>query len=388
MPKKIVGIISFMNVAGAQEALLRLMRQLRERGHETEVWFLYEQVPCYRGVSGVKSFSTKKKLSPLEYVTTYFKLVRALKEERPDAVVGFLPLGNVMGLAAAAWAGVRTRIASQRSPGPTFGPIMRALDRIWGSVGIYRDIICVSAAVKDSFARYPKAYRAKLGVVNNGIDWTGSELDRRLARLSFGVPKDMPLFVATGRFTEQKNYGLMIKAVAGASGVRLAIAGDGPLRPGFEALATSLGIAERVHFLGNITKPRVADLLRAADGFIQTSLYEGQSNSTLEAMHEALPIVCSDISMQRETLCEENGDPAALLIPLDDTQAWSGALIRLRDDYELSQELGARASALVSRKFGLTRMIDGFETAITGEVHDTWTMEGEKCVGVGARSVR
>jgi glycosyltransferase involved in cell wall biosynthesis len=376
-----------MNVAGAQEAMLRLMRQLRERDHETEVWFLYEQVPCYCGEFGVRSFSRKKKLSPLEYVTTYFRLIRALKDARPDAVVGFLPLGNVMGLAAASWAGIKTRIASQRSPGPTFGPVMRVLDRIWGRIGIYRDIICVSQAVKDSFDGYPNAYRKRLTVVNNGIDWAGSELDRKEARLSFGIPKDLPLFVATGRFTAQKNYGLMLEAVAGTPGIRIAIAGDGPLRPGMEALALELGISERTHFLGNIQKSRVPDLLRAATGFVQTSLYEGQSNSTLEAMHEGLPIVCSDISMQRETLCDENGDPAALLRPLTEVQSWCDAFAKLRDHDEFSHELGARAKALVSRKFGLHRMIDGFEAVITGEAQSPWQAKEENCVGAGAKSV-
>jgi glycosyltransferase involved in cell wall biosynthesis len=71
--------------------------------------------------------------------------------------------------------------------------------------------------------------------------------------------------------------------------------------------------------------------------------------------------------MQRETLCEENGDAAAMLVPLDDFEAWRNALIRLRDEAELAEALGARARALVARRFTLDRMIDGFETIILGE---------------------
>jgi glycosyltransferase involved in cell wall biosynthesis len=125
-----------------------------------------------------------------------------------------------------------------------------------------------------------------------------------------------------------------------------------------------MGAEDRIHFLGSLPHRRVVDLLRAGDGFVQTSLFEGQSNSTLEAMHEGLPIICSDIPMQRETLCDEEGNAAALLVPLDDFDGWRTAFLWLRDSPGQGQQLGARANALVTRRFGLARMIDGFEDAI------------------------
>jgi glycosyltransferase involved in cell wall biosynthesis len=367
MPKKIIGIVSFMNAAGAQEALMRLMRQLRQRGHETEVWFLYEKTSCYRGEPGVRVILDKSRLSPLDIPSLIFRLIAMLRTARPDAVVGFLPLANIMGLSAAAAAGTELRIASQRSPGPTFGRAMRVLDEFLGSRGVYGPIVCVSQSVKDSFAAYPRGYRDRLSVVNNGIEWMPSVLQKAQARASFGIPEDFPLLAASGRFEPQKNYDLMVRVMATTPRMRLAIAGDGRLRAANEALARDLGADDRIHFLGNLPHTRIKDFLRAADGFVQTSLFEGQSNSILEAMHEGLPIVCSDIPMQRETLCEESGDPAAMLVPLDDFEAWRGALIRLRDEERLSQELGARARALVSRRFTLDRMIDGFETIILNQ---------------------
>jgi glycosyltransferase involved in cell wall biosynthesis len=146
--------------------------------------------------------------------------------------------------------------------------------------------------------------------------------------------------------------------------MRLAIAGDGPLRAAAQAVSRDMGAEDRIHFLGVLPHRRVIDLLRAADGFVQTSLFEGQSNSTLEAMHEGLPIICSDIAMQRETLCDEDGTPAALLVPLDDFDGWRSAFLRVRDDPVAAAALGARARALVSEQFTLARMIDGFEEAI------------------------
>ena len=377
MPKKIIGVISFMNAAGAQEALLRLMRQLRQRGHDTEVWFLYAKSSCYRGQPGVRVILDKKHLSPLDLPVLFSRLLTMLRQTRPDAVVGFLPLANIMGLAAAWFAGVRLRIASQRSPGPTFGGGMQLLDRFLGARGIYSKIVCVSRSVMDSFGNYPQAYCDRLSVVNNGIEWMPSDKSRQDARASFHLPDNYPLLVATGRFVPQKNYDLMVRVLATTPRIRLAIAGDGPLRAAAQALADDLGAKDRIHFLGSLPHDRVTDLLRAADGFIQTSLFEGQSNSILEAMHEGMPIVCSDIPMQRETVCEENGEAAALLVPLDDFEGWRNAVLRLRDDRPFAQDLGVRASTLVSRRFTLERMIDGFEATIM-------EMETQKWVTVGS----
>ncbi|HEY2033037.1 MAG TPA: glycosyltransferase family 4 protein [Rhizomicrobium sp.] len=377
MPKKIIGIVSFMNSAGAQEALMRLMRQLRLRGHDTEVWFLYQKTPCYRGEEGVRIVLDKTRLTPLDIPVLFFRLTEMLRTARPDAVVGFLPLANILGLSAAAAAGTKLRIASQRSPGPTFGRAMRVLDEFLGSHGVYGPIICVSQAVKDTFARYPRAYCERLSVVNNGIEWAASTMEKAEARASFGIPDTYPLLAASGRFEPQKNYDLMVRVLATTPRIRLAIAGDGRLRAITEALARDLGAEDRIHFLGNLPHTRIKDFLRAADGFVQTSLFEGQSNSILEAMHEGLPIVCSDIPMQRETLCAENGETAAMLVPLETFENWRTAFLRLRDDSGFAAELGVRARALVSRRFTLNRMIDGFETIILGQETTKWIPVGK-----------
>jgi glycosyltransferase involved in cell wall biosynthesis len=219
-------------------------------------------------------------------------------------------------------------------------------------------------------------------VVHNGIVWTPSGLEKTVARAGFGIPEDYPLMVATGRFVVQKNYDLMVRAMATTPRLRLAIAGDGPLYAATRALAQDLGADDRIHFLGALPHDRVLDLLRAADGFVQTSLFEGQSNSTLEAMHEGLPIVCSDISMQRETVCDENGVSAAHLVALDDFEGWRDALIALRDDPVAGIELGARARALVQRRFTLARMIDGFENVILETESQKWIPVGSNASAV------
>lgn len=364
-PTKVVGIISFMNAAGAQEALLRLAKQMRARGHDMEVWFLYEEDTIHRNEPKIKVFFHKTSLSPIEYLKCFWQLVGALRAAKPDAVVGFLPLGNVFGMFAGALAGVPHRVASQRAPGNTFGSVMRKLDRILGSCGVYGPIVCVSNAVKDSFARYPSRYRKRLQVVHNGIEWVPSTLSREEARKALGLPQDRFIAGAIGRMKTQKNYPFLLQVVAATPGVTVAIAGDGALRPELDALAASLGITDRVIFLGALDREQIRHLLKASDIFIQASLYEGQSNAVLEAMHQGLPILVSDIPEQRETVVDDDGKEAALLAPLGDVKAWAAQFGKLRDDEALRRRLAAEAQEMVARRFSLKRMIDGFETVLT-----------------------
>lgn len=363
-PLKIIGVNSFMNAAGAQEAQLRLARNLRARGHQMEVWFIYEEAPAHRDEPGVRILFPKPKLGPAEYVRAFLQLHRRLAAEKPDAVVGFLPLGAVFGTMAGLLAGVPVRLASQRAPGPTYGKAMRLLDRLWGQFGVYTAVVCVSDAVRRSFDGYPAAYRRKLSVVHNGIDWTPSPLGKAQARAALGLPHDGVIFAALGRFKSQKNYPFMLERAAEVPGLQLAIAGDGEGRAAAESFVREQGLADRVRFLGNLDSAGARTLYAAADVFIQTSLYEGQSNAVLEAMHAGLPMLVSDIPMNRETLVDGQGADGGWLAHLDDAADWRTKLERLRDDGGVRAELGRAAHAMVGRRFTLKAMIDGFERTL------------------------
>lgn len=356
-----------MNTAGAQEALVRVSKQLRARGHDAPVRFIYREKPAFLDDSQVQVIRETRDLNALGYLRAFVDLVALLRKERPDAVLCFMPLGTVMGCFAAALAGVPVRIASQRAPGPTFGAAMRILDRIWGSSPLYTRITCVSEAVSDSFSSYPRTYRKKMCVIHNGIDWHPSTLSKAQARARFSLPAEALLFFAAGRMSYQKYYSFMLDRLREVPDMHLVIAGDGDDRPELEAFIAKHGLARRVHLLGAVTHADVVHLYAAADVFIQTSRYEGQSNATLEAMHAGLPIITSDISMQRETLCPAQGECVAILASLEDPASWNAAIGRLIASPEDRTALGRDAKAYVESRFSLKAMIDGFENILLEE---------------------
>jgi len=351
---------SFMNAAGAQAALLRLMEQLRARGHETETWYFYQEQSTFAGRAGVYTFFAKPRLSVWEYAQLPLRVIAKLRAARPDAVVTFLPLACIVGQSAAALVGVPRRIASQRTPSWAHSFLMRVADRLCGE-WLYTANVCVSRSVEESFAAYPSGYRRRLAVVENGIDWRASSLTREEARRKFGLSEKDVAFVAVGRLKAQKNYGLMLDAFAGVIGGILLIAGDGPQMESLVARVKALGVESQVRFLGALSPGEVADLLGAADVFVQTSAFEGMSNATLEAMSEGLAIVTSDIRMQREVLETREGELCGWLLPLSRPEEWTQAFARLISSADLRATLGSAAKSHVGRRFGLDRMIDGFE---------------------------
>lgn len=362
---KIAIFVSFANVGGAQIAALRLAHGLAGRGHDVSVRFLYEKLNV--NSEDHPHEVVLKSASPglAGHLKIASRVYSTLKAEKPDVVLTFLPLACVVAQTCAWLAGIKTRVASHRMPINTATPVMQKLDLLMAWTGLYTKVVCVSTAVRDACKAYPKHLFDSAVVVFNGLlDFKPSKLSKQDARHKFGIADGRFALVALGRFAHQKNYPLMLDAVARLEGVQLVIAGDGPLRSDLEAQIARLATQDKVTLLGNVKREDIPDLLHAGDLFLQTSTYEGQSNTVLEALAAGLPMVLHDVPEQRETI--EDPQTRALageLVPLNDTDRWVAAIEQLRS----SPGERAKAAAQALHQTGLftfERMISGFESAL------------------------
>ena len=158
-----------------------------------------------------------------------------------------------------------------------------------------RLVEAVSPAVADLLAKKGGVPRRKIVVHPNVID---TEPYQRLvpAYERPRNPEDPLVIGMVGRLAQVKNYPLFLHLVH-----RLAqefprleawIVGDGPLRPELEALARSLGIADRVRFLG--FRRDIPQILARMDLFVFTSHAESFGLVVIEAQAAGLPVVVSD----------------------------------------------------------------------------------------------
>jgi glycosyltransferase involved in cell wall biosynthesis len=194
--------------------------------------------------------------------------------------------------------------------------------------------------------------------VPNGIDLTRFAADG--ARRGGGVP----VIGTVAALREEKNLGRLIRAFAGLpgeAGCRLAIVGDGPERPALTALAESLGVVQRVDFLGH--RMDTPDLYAGFDIFALSSDTEQMPLSVIEAMASGLPVVSTDVGDVRLMVAPEN---VGCITALDDTALGAG-LARLAADPELRLRLGAANRAKARREFDQAAMFATYGKLWSGE---------------------
>ncbi len=123
----------------------------------------------------------------------------------------------------------------------------------------------------------------RVTVLRNGVDLKRfSPVDRNAARDRLGLTRTTLLSV--GFLIDRKGHDLVMRALLDLPGVDLLIVGDGPQREVLRALPATLGIADRVRFVGEVPQDQLRDYYAAADLLVLASSREGWANVLLESM--------------------------------------------------------------------------------------------------------
>ena len=362
-PLRIVNIVTQMEAGGAQSAAIRLGRALRDRGHHVDTWFLYRKRPTYDGEPGVHVLASRRPRSPLDYARIAIALTARLRRLSPDVVVMFTHYANVLGGAAACVAGVRARIATQRSPAHAPPRLAQIQNCQLAMVGVYSANVAVSSTVIDSFGRYPRRFRRTLTLVHNGVSFEPSSLTQDAARKHLGLPLDIPIVGAVGRLAAVKDHAVLIRALGRLPGCHVAIAGDGELRAELGALAASLEADGRVHLLGELSAEDVRHFLRAIDIFAFSSKHEAFGFAAAEAALARVPIVCTRIPALVELFGVAGDGESVLFFEVGDDAGLADRVRVLLEDPQLAGRLATAAHCRVQR-FSVDRMVDGYERLI------------------------
>jgi N-acetyl-alpha-D-glucosaminyl L-malate synthase BshA len=138
---------------------------------------------------------------------------------------------------------------------------------------------------------------------------------------------------------------------------RLILVGDGPDRPLAEEKARSLGIADRILFLGK--QESVAELLACADLFLLLSESESFGLSALEAMASEVPVVGTRCGGLEELI--EDGSTGRLL-PVGAVDAMADAAIEILADPERQRAMGRAGRAEAQETYSVERVISLYES--------------------------
>ena len=286
-----------------------------------------------------------------------WSLSRCLRDLNPD-VVHTRNWTGMDGIVASRLAGIKNVVHGEHGWGmdDPYGSgskriVVRRILARW-----VREYTCVSKQMT-TWLRDRVRIRKPITQIYNGVDETTYQpgpADESLRR-ELGLT-DRSLVIGTvGRLDPIKDYPSLLRAFAALRrdhpDIHLVIVGEGPERSALEPLA-----GDRTHFLGD--REDVPDLLRLFDVFVLPSINEGISNTILEAMASARPVVATRVGGNHELV--QDRETGRLVQPRNPDEL-ALAIADYASDAELRRRHGDAARSLVLRRFGISSMVAGYE---------------------------
>ena len=340
-------LTSSLERGGAERQVVELAKSLDSERFNVHVASLSHNNPLAEQLGPLQTrFHVVDKRS--KYDIALIRRVRDLLKQLDIHVVhSFMFDAEMVGRLAGRWAGTPAVICSNRCPHWN-----RKKHKLWlarATNGCFDAMIANSQAGCD-FEREQQGVPAPtLHVIPNGVDIDRFHPGRAdELRDELGLPHDVLVVGMIAHFRSNKDHQTYINAAAKVLAQHpdaiFVCAGDqdgtGPEHHfGIaQRLATSLGIAERVHFLG----PRgdVDRLYRMLDIKVLATHFEGTPNVVLEAMATGLPTVVTDVSDNRRVV--EDGT-TGYLVPPQDAEALADKIGALIASPALREELGNAA---------------------------------------------
>ena len=179
----------------------------------------------------------------------------------------------------------------------------------------------------------------------SGVTATVAPMPVATELFSPGGDREASRFLFVGRLTAQKGIATLVDALAKMRHVAgLDVVGDGPLAGDLKARAHSLGIADRIRWLGHLPQPKLTELYRRATALVVPSTDEGLGLVAVEAQLCETPVVAYESGGLTDTV---QHDRTGLLVPPGNVDALAGALDSLLDRSDRGVDLG-RAGRMVA----------------------------------------
>ncbi len=290
-------------------------------------------------------------------------LVRALRRQPPQALLATMVDANIL-----AWLAVKAL-----APRPPL--ILRETNshRARGDLGSFRRALIARAyRTADRVVALSEGVRREL-IEDYGLDPARCVTLHNPVTLPdpaapapprpAAMPPE-PCLVAAGRLTRQKNFPLLLDALAAAeTAPRLAILGEGPDRAALEAQAARLGIADRVSLPGFVAEPEAWFAHAAA--FVLSSRWEGFGHVIVEAMATGAPVIATDCPHGPRDIIRDG--ETGLLVPNEECAPLAAAIDRLLGAPAFASQL-ADVGRAAARRFAPERIVADYTALIEDAV--------------------
>lgn len=311
---KILYIIPSLASGGAEKFILDLVNNLNHDIFEIKVLAFngggfFEEEFIKRNIN-LKILKKKFKLD----LFNFYQICKEIKFFSPDIVHTQLG-GDIYGKIAAKLMGVKKIVSTEQNVLDNDNFIVRFFKKI--TANFSDKIIVISNSVKKDVVNRYKIDENKTILIPNGVDCSLFDASQQIKKGNSLV------FGSIGRLNEQKNFSLLIKALANFKDrdFLCLIVGEGELKKELEDQISALSLSDKIKLLG--TKKDIFSFLNSLDFFVLPSKWEGLGIVLLEAGLAKLPVLASatggilDIIIDNKTgILFKNNDLSDLILKL------------------------------------------------------------------------
>ena len=332
MPRQRIAVfISFSGNGGVERMIVNLCTGFSQRGYQVDLLLIKDKSDH---LAHLPDDVNVIRLGAKHAYSSLWRLVKYLRKERPDALLSAKGRANRIALLARKLSGVDIPVGVRL--GTTVSAALAGKNPVqrffwfWPMKLTYRHadvVIPVSQGVADDVIKITGIDSKRVKVIRNPvISPRMFELSRQHLSHPEWFDDSLPTLVAAGRFTRQKDFITLIRALKQINlefPCRLVILGEGELREQYRALATELEVDRHLFMPGFANNPYPA--ISHADCFVLSSLWEGSPNVLTEALALGTPVVATDCpSGPVEILRNGYYGP---LVPMGDADAMAQAII-------------------------------------------------------------
>ncbi len=348
--KKIAFYIGNLDKGGAQRVVTNLANYFNREGYEVLLVTFYRgeiEFPYDEGIRRILSNLTEEELAqtkgkPFRRILNFRKRIGKLRgiweKEQPDIIVSFLRKNNYYAIWSTKGLHMPVVLSVRSDPKREYkGRLNTFLAK-----HLFQKADGLVLQTEDAYRFFPKKVQEHAVIIQNS-------LNPRFIRDRYeGARRDE--IVAVGTIDDNKNHTMLIDAFIPVHErypqMKLIIYGDGCRRRDLEEKVRELGLEGAVLFPGR--SDTIYEQIYASRIYVLPSKVEGMPNALIEAMALGLAVVSTDCPCGGPRMLIQDGING-LLVPVDDRQAMTDAILKILADPLLEESMGKEAHKLLDQ---------------------------------------
>lgn len=356
---KLFYLITGLTAGGAEIMLKRIISRLNLRKFDIIICSITQELDLFNDLKPfIKSLYCLDVKSVLNGPKSLVQLRKILLQEDPDILHCFMPHANILGRFASL--GLKMKVISSLWVVLLKKKYLTIIDIITQKLV---DIYTVNSYSLKHFVTRFGLKSKKIEVIESGIDPESFIISRDIAELrkELNLTKK-PILTMVAHLRKQKDYPTMIKAIAllqNKMDFTFLSCGYGNK---FEDETIKIKKLIKKLNLNNVKllgfRNDVTEILALTDLWVSSTLYEGQSNSLLEAMAMKKAIITTDIPENAEVVRDGK---EAFLVPIKSPGIMAEKINFLINNNDIARRLSKNAYTRVKKNYHINKTVEKIE---------------------------